>query len=211
MDSKSRGIRAAASHSYLSLERVARIARRRLCPELEESAPLPNGARDIFERLETLFVGATPKETWFTYAVNDLAPGIEGQTAYRSDIGKIEVTLSPESYDQLEKHDPNGQRCVCHEVMHGFLHRDLLIRLAVLPHMAIALLRQENHPNDVDTEWQADTGAAAMIMPASGLEQLRKSGLLTTHKVMATFNVSEGTAETRIKIFIERRDELLAA
>lgn len=205
------GIRAPASHSYASLEREARIARRRVCPELDDGDPLPSGPSGVFERLDDVWVGPEHEPTWLTYSVSELAPGIEAQAQYHWASDRIEITLSSGTYTEIENHDPRGQFSVCHEVMHGFLHDTLLVHLSVLPHVELALRRQEPHPVYLDTEWQANAGAAAMLMPALGLEHLRLRGRLDTREVMRLFGVSRLSAELRIRVFNDRREELLAA
>ena len=61
----------------------------------------------------------------------------------------------------------------------------------------------------MDTEWQANGFAAAMLMPATGLDQMERAGELDVRMVAKTYLVSLQAAELRLKVFADRRRELL--
>lgn len=207
---RAQGMRANRSHSYKSLERVARDARRRVCPELHDEEPLPLGASGIFERLDSVCVGDPKNPTMLTFAVNDLSPGIEGESRFDPDTNTVTVTLATATYTAVELCEPRGLFSVCHETVHVFEHFPILRQLSVLPHHEIALLRQEAYPIYFDTEWQADAAASAMIMPAKGLERLRLEGRLTKREVMTRFGASSQAASVRLTLFNEHRQKMLA-
>ena len=61
----------------------------------------------------------------------------------------------------------------------------------------------------MDTEWQANGFAAAMLVPASGLAEMERAGHLNVRAVAATYLVSLRAAELRLTVFTDRRRELL--
>ena len=61
----------------------------------------------------------------------------------------------------------------------------------------------------MDTEWQANGFAAAMLVPATGLVQLEQAGRLDVRTVAGIYLVSLQAAELRLKVFADRRRELL--
>jgi hypothetical protein len=209
-----RGIRSNASVSYVNMERAARAWRGMLFPGLSAGAPIPPGVWATFEELDRHTTGTSLRPIALDSSVTDLPVGVEGLTQYRPEAKTIEITLSTGTYTGLEEDEPRARFSLFHEVVHAFVHWPLLIKLSVLPHRELtAVFRQteKTHRDFEDTEWQANAGAAAMLMPASGLERLRKCGPLSTSRVVDHFGVSRQSAEIRIRVFDQRREELVAA
>jgi Zn-dependent peptidase ImmA (M78 family) len=75
--------------------------------------------------------------------------------------------------------------------------------MAKLPHREAALMRSSGgHPRYLDSEWQANAFAAAMLMPAEGLASLQGSDhKLDELLLMRRFNVSAQAAQIRINVF----------
>jgi len=125
----------------------------------------------------------------------------------------LDVLLSPDTYDLLEAGIPRAAYCLVHEFSHAVLHGNQLRQLAELPQPSqIAFHRgaHQPHPMYLDTEWQANALAAAILMPARGLSDLEQGpGGLSERVVSARFGVSAKAAQIRINIYQERRETLL--
>lgn len=207
-----RGHRADAGASHHSIEQLASVVRRTLCPHLGAAQPLPGVP--LFESLGDHKVPVGPAEyVPLDFAVAESLPyGVEGETRYDREAGKIVIAISEDGYRALERGEPRVRFSVGHEIGHGFQHGSLLKRMSSIPHSEAALLRKNrDHSIPFDTEWQADTFAAALLMPAEGLEQLRREGRLAVSVVASTFAVSHQAARFRIDNFSNRRLSLLRA
>jgi Zn-dependent peptidase ImmA (M78 family) len=69
---------------------------------------------------------------------------------------------------------------------------------------------QSDHKPYEDTEWQANAFAGSLLMPASGMATLEEqNGHLSTAMVSSVFKVSSEAAGYRLRLFNERRGELL--
>jgi Zn-dependent peptidase ImmA (M78 family) len=66
-----------------------------------------------------------------------------------------------------------------------------------------------DHKAFMDTEWQANGFAASMLMPATGLARMERSGGLDAPAVADHYLVSLQAAELRLKVFRHRKGELL--
>ncbi|MEM1180368.1 MAG: hypothetical protein AAGM22_18640, partial [Acidobacteriota bacterium] len=60
-----------------------------------------------------------------------------------------------------------------------------------------------------DSEWQADTGAAALIMPAKTLYRLEEVAMLTPQVLALETGASRESAGYRIETYRKRKVELL--
>lgn len=198
--------RALRAESYSSLEKKAESVRRVLGFDLEGKIP----GLSLFEALDNYSVGGG--DIGLRYAIEELEAGIEAEARYESGERAIVVSLSPRTYEGLEADQPRARFTVFHEIGHAVLHGPLLIQLSRIPRDQVrALARSENlaRRSCEDVEWQANAFAAALAMPAKGLERLARSGALTADRVAMEFNMSLAAARNRTKTFEERRFELL--
>lgn len=195
--------------SYSLIESEAQRVRRVLGVEPTETLP---GLR-LFESLRRYVVTANGKELHLDYAVEHLELGIEAEARYEAESGAIVVSLCPETYSGLEEEQARHRFTVFHEIGHAVLHPSELVRLSRIPrHQAQAALHRgvfENLPPYQDVEWQANAFAAALSMPAEGMERLRREGRLTVTSVAEIFSMSRDAAEIRCRTFSQRRSELL--
>ena len=110
--------------------------------------------------------------------IEHLGDGREGLSRYNPDNRCLEILLAPSTYEALEKGSPRAAYCLVHEFSHAWLHGEQLRQLAELPQPSqIAFHRgapQPAHPMYLDTEWQANALAAALLMPARGLSDLEQ-------------------------------------
>jgi hypothetical protein len=199
------GIKTSA-RSYRSIESVARHARQIL--EIAPTKIVP-GLR-LFEGLAKYSVTANGADIPLTYAVDELPAGFEALTRYRPGREKIVITLSPESYADLEREVPRARFSLFHETGHALLHADELIRLPELPHAQVAMMRGRGHQAFEDSEWQANAFAGAMLMPANGIREIeRDHGAATPMYLASQFGVSDQAASIRWDVYTKRRKELL--
>ena len=71
---------------------------------------------------------------------------------------------------------------------------------------------KQDHPAYLDTEWQANAFAGAFAMPAKGLVGIERTKNKLSPELLAdTFGVSLDAASTRLNVFSQRRDSLIAA
>ena len=138
----------------------------------------------------------------------------EGFTRYDSDRGIIEILASAETYDWLEQGYPRGGYFVAHELGHGLLHTNQLVRLARMPAtQQVAFHRHGKviaHEFYRDTEWQANAFASALLMPARGLLALeQKYSELGPTEIAEHFHVSDEAASYRLELYNNRKRQLL--
>jgi Zn-dependent peptidase ImmA (M78 family) len=187
------GLKADAAHSYLTIEKIALDVRRALFPRQALATAIPG--LELFERLHLYSVGGTK----LSYEVSVLPNGVEAKAEYDAARGVIVIVLSEETYAALEANDPRAKFTVFHEVGHALLHHGLLKKLAVLPH-GTALNRAEAHPKYMDTEWQANAFAAAILMPASAIAEMPEWSPSRAVNVALRFGVSTKAAEVRLRV-----------
>jgi hypothetical protein len=196
---------------HAAIERLARQVRRRLLPNLLVAQALP-GIK-LFEWLDDHSVRVGGRQVRLNYEVGELPGSVAGEACYFRKSDTFIVKLSRETYHALCRDDPRARFSLAHELGHIYLHARMLMRMARIPHTAAALLRATEPPYPVfwDTEWQADSFAAALLMPAEALEELfnHNPSSLMVHHVRAWFNVSSQAARIRCENFLKRRDELL--
>lgn len=122
------------------------------------------------------------------------------------------MRASESTYAWLEEQHPRGAFFVAHELGHCLLHTNQLVRLAQMPTEQQAAFHRghTDHKPYLDTEWQANAFASALLMPARGLAALEEqySGL-TTSLISDTFKVSWEAATIRLDNFTRRKGELL--
>ncbi|WP_437982911.1 ImmA/IrrE family metallo-endopeptidase [Sorangium sp. So ce117] len=198
--------------SYPDIEKIAAALRKRLVPDLTYDAAFP--AHTLFESLDRFSVAVSSVNIPLDFAVNELPQGLEGLAMHDSEQEKILVVLSVPTYVALLRGEPRARFSVAHEIGHAVLHPTELIRLSRIPHKTAALKRGEwsTHPDYMDTEWQANALAAALLMPAKGLLLLEQHhGELAAERVCDRFDVSVQAAEIRLQTFGKYRAKLLSA
>lgn len=195
--------------SYATIERIGLAARDRL--GLPRSGPIDG--LQVFERLDRVRVQAEGRTIPLSYAVKELPDGVDACAKYEPDEGEIVVYLAARCYDDLRRRKPYTSFVLCHEVMHAVLHHQLLERMSQMAHRKAVLQRGDvRHPPYRDTEWQADSGAAAMLAPATSLhsEVLRiGEAALSPDYISEMFGVTNTTATIRARHYKERLLPLL--
>lgn len=204
------GIEVDVPRSYRTLEASAARVRSVLVPHLGNLDKIPSIA--LFENLDNWLVEVDGRRIRLTYEVQDLLPGVEAQARYIKERDRMSIVLSEDTYRGLAREVPHDRFSLAHEIGHAVLHSTELVRMAELPHGVPALLRgeQSNHDSCRDSEWQANAFAAALLMPAIGIAELERRGYTSLSlAVQGTFGVSPKAANIRIKVFQDRRNQLL--
>jgi IrrE N-terminal-like domain len=205
-----RGLKADRGHSYISLEKEAVALRRMFKIDLDR--PIDGVAlwNAIPYRLVSRVAGCA-------YHVDvDIRPldnGRIGQACWDSAIGKFLISLTEDSYRRLEL----GQVWdLIHEIMHVRLHPRLLQRLKSSEYLEKAYnerFLKHSHRSSRDTEWQANAGAAAVIMPAIGIckleQRVRHDELLL--RLENSFRVRPVIVQRRWEIYLKYKSDLLTA
>jgi hypothetical protein len=202
------GVRADRGASYERLEVVASHVR-------EQLHFAPDAAIDplrLFEDLHEISIGLKNGATMPLRSGVIALEDSEGYARYDRVRKLIEILASERTYERLEQRHPRAAYFVAHELGHCVLHTDQLIRLAQMPVNQQAALHRDRagHKPFRDTEWQANAFAGALLMPAHGIASLEKRyGLVNTGTLVEQFGVSREAAGYRLRIFNERRRELL--
>lgn len=107
--------------------------------------------------------------------------GAEGRTDWHQPV----ITLSAGTYAALTKGNPRARMTAAHELGHLLMHT----------RQPVYYYRERTKDNRLDPEWQADTFAAALLMPADAFRKMR-----TVRQAMAAFGVSKGAALRRARM-----------
>ena len=207
------GICADRGQSYQSIESSAASIRLLIAPDVPVHEALPG--LQLFEWLDHYIVNTASGPVQLEPAVEPLPPGVEGWTRYDKPRNRIVVALSSDTYEELERDNHRARFSFGHEVGHGVLHPNELMRTGTLTRQMAALRRGEAllHKKFMDTEWQANAFAAALLIPAAGLVSLEKLIFpipLDAFFISNHFKVSSETAAYRLESFQTRRMQLLA-
>lgn len=169
----------------------------------------------VFERLDEVTVRTVDgEEIELCAAVKALPRGVEGETRFDDDSGKIRVVLAEATYDRLEEDEPRARFSLAHELGHAIVHARKLREMREIPHDVPALRKGEvpRHRYFEDSEWQADAFGAALLMPAAGLAELEAHRITLTPALVARhFGVSPEAARYRLDNYRSRRVELTKA
>ena len=198
------GFRADRPLSLAKVENVAGRLRQRLGLGVLDRLPQ---ADLLFEKLEGLEVGR--RRIPLSTEVKDLPAEALAFTEYEPGSCRIIVGVSDETYEMLEDDMPRGRFSVCHELAHAEEHTDLLIRLQRLPHRKGQLFRDSAPPHKAywDTEWQANSIAAALLMPAQGvLQAAQENPMWPEEAIMEAFGASREAAEIRLSKVLAQRN-----
>lgn len=193
--------------THVEIERDALALRRALGFDLAGRLP----GEKIFGSLGNYSVLAHGRWIRLTYEVAKLEQGLEAEARYEPDTDEIVVCLTPQTYEGLEKDLPRPRFSLFHEIGHAVEHPNELVRLARIPRHTAALHRglyRDIRPFR-DCEWQANAFAAALSMPARGLQTLREEGRLTVAEIVGTFRMSQESATYRLSTFMSKGRELL--
>ena len=203
-----RGVPAYRSQSYASLEKIARRVRSRLAPGIAMHDSLPGV--EIFEGLDGYEVSVGSGTIPLKYGVESLPLGFEAHAHFSSDEGAIVVALAEETYGDLEAGIPRALFTLAHEIGHAVLHARELVHRGLGPPSPESLARPvPAHRMFLDTEWQANGFAGALLIPAEGLRYLENGGAnLDEFLLREQFGVSHLAAELRLKTYCARRHEL---
>jgi hypothetical protein len=207
------GVRADRGQSHQSIERAALNLRRRIASDVPLNKALPVGW-ELFDRVDKCKVAG--ERVGLEAAAEDLPAGIEGLTRYDPRRKRIIISLSRRTYRALERNDGRARFSLAHELGHAVLHCEMLMREGAVAHQMAALRRGEplRHEKFEDTEWQANTFASALLMPAMGLASVERTVApfpLSVQAVADVFVVSDEAAMYRIDNFRTRRTKLLRA
>jgi hypothetical protein len=170
---------------------------------------------DLFEALPDYCIVHNGQKFRLDPDVDDLPGGIEGWTEYICRNNTITICLDTKVYKflELEKiysvNDPRrlveinrARFTLGHELGHALLHVGELVSMGRIPHhqqVAAHLARRAPHEFHEDTEWQANSFASALLMPAGLLAAIERDiGRLEPDEVQRRFGVSATAARTRI-------------
>ena len=203
------GVRADRGYSYQRLEKIATYVRDRLDYSPTEAI----NTLLLFDGLDIEVRDGTGQDIPIRGSVIELNDP-EGYAKYDGDRRIIEILASPKTYDWLEQGYPRGGYFVAHELGHCLLHTDQLVRLARMPKAQQAALHRGGqvvgHETYLDTEWQANAFASALLMPARGLLALeQKYDDLSPVMVAEHFRVSAQAASYRLDRYNAKKQQLL--
>lgn len=206
-----RGFEADREYYYWQLEKLASELRRELAPGMAFTEALPGP--ELYDALDKETVEADGREVILRTDTQVLPRGTLGETYYDRRNDRLMLVLSEDTYLGLESDDGRARFSFFHEIGHVALHPELLLRIAHIHREEAALQRAmaAPYPRYRDTEFQANYMAAALLIPAIGLEELSNGGteFLLASDVMRRFKVSRTTAEHRLENFYESRMNLL--
>ena len=199
--------------SYAEIEAITWSVRRALLPRLSATRAVPGIT--LFECLNEVSVdrdegSAIP----LTYGVGRLPGNFEAWTRYDARRGEIQIVLDEATHRDLRWSNPRALFTLAHEIGHAVLHVDDLVRLSRMAHdeTAISSVRIRAHEIFRDTEFHANTFAAAFLMPAEGLAELEKRDpWFSADLIRMTYRVSPSAAEIRRDVYARRKGELLRA
>lgn len=191
---------------YAAIEREAQRVRKIFGLTPTEALP----GWELLGLLRKLPVVVSGRRIPVVYEVRELGSGVEAEARYQD--GEIIVVLSDQTNDLLEGQHPRARFSLPHEFGHVTLHAPELVRLSEIPHPRAALLRGQfdDLPPYRDAEWQANTFAGAMLVPAAGMKLLAENlGTLSADLVREHFKVSHQCAQIRVEVYRKRSAELL--
>jgi hypothetical protein len=198
MTSKPTGIEAKSAHSYSSIE--GRAAQVREVLGLQDGEPA--NMREIFEfSIDDIQVGLSGKHVPLAHGVEELTT--EALTQWNAEEERVELILSEEWYRQLCGGHPRAAFTVGHELGHAVLHTATLVDLGDLNLQSQAALHRGKKEHSIcrDTEWQANSFAAAFLMPFEGLKSLSiRTKTLSEGAIASHFGVSLEAAFNRLDV-----------
>jgi hypothetical protein len=195
------------------IERLAEHARLRLTGTSDPMVSFP--AAEVFHGiadsrgLNGMVSSAVGRNCFLEYDVSDCLPGTLAVTYCEFAVGdegpvSFCLAVTEETYVNLLGKQGRARFTLCHELGHLVMHSVLLLRQSKYLAAVAGLSRRTpmaSHPHFRDTEWQADTFAAALLMPRAGVERLaRERGSAGLEDVLVKqYDVSKQAAATRLK------------
>jgi hypothetical protein len=195
------GVKADSALSYRRVEEITGKIRDRLCLAPVEQFPCVHFFESTVHDWSKWTALGSVK---FYFGAKSLR-GSAGLTYFDQESRSIEMYLSEAEYDDFSNGKSHATFSAAHEFGHAYLHTNQLIRLANLHINEIAAFHRqtEPYPDYLDTEWQANAFAGAILMPAEGLRFLKqqRGGYLFPEDIVNTYGVSLDAAITRFRIF----------
>jgi hypothetical protein len=205
---KPRGYRAELPYKHVEIERVAVLYRKRLFKELTAGEALPKGVK-LLEAMESIPIQVDGRQYPLRTEVKALPWPVEAEARFDEEEQCFVIRVSERTYEALTRDDPHARFTICHEFGHVVMHRAQLMRLSCIPHAVAALQRKSapEHPWYFDTEWQADSFSASLLVPTDGLLKLQGElgGSLTTSSVTQRYGISTKSATIRISNFLKQQ------
>jgi hypothetical protein len=180
----------------MSREAIERWADRFLSEHYPDVLKEP-GALPVPHLVDVLLPGA--------FGINNgiaaLPPGIDGVTEPPNTL-----TLREDVYDGMVRGVPRDRFTAAHESCHALLHlRQLNIRFESLSHPSVRVYRRSEVPVYRDPEWQANAGAAALLMPARIAWRLLDRYGPRPSVLVEVFGVSKESASYRVNDAMQGR------
>lgn len=119
-------------------------------------------------------------DAYLVVAYDNEMDGAEGRTDWLEPV----ITLSASTYSKLRKSDPRARSTAAHELGHLLMHT----------RQHVFHYRTKSKDRCVDPEWQANTFAAALLMPRHAFLKMK-----TVRQAMKAFGVSRGAALVRAR------------
>jgi hypothetical protein len=209
------GLRAPEALSFAEIERRMARVRAVLAPNTAITAQLP--CCKIIDELSLHWMGFPDGEKiYLDFEVFD-AEGqedAEGRSYYSPSENRLIVGLSGRCYARLLRGNGRSRFTLCHEITHVVLHSMMLIRRALMPEDQLAAMNRpsQEHKRFEDSEWQANGGGGALLMPAKAIEVVAGNleGDAAVDAVMQQFGVTHSAAAARVGIFTRHRPKLMA-
>lgn len=130
--------------------------------------------------------------TGFRLVVDDLTPGVLGQTDFSQNL----ITIPSEIFYAALAGDGRARFTIAHEVGHVWLHNNYFQGCILENKVAVA--NRSNIRTFEDPEWQAEAFASAILMPASMVKQSRQQGL-KIQDIQDRFEVSHKAVVKRLE------------
>lgn len=192
-----RGIPVKHKRTYDHLDRWAAFIRNRVAPGLPIDEAFP--CLEVFEHLDEMTVprkGRSPVP--LNYHIDSRMPA-SCLAATRYEDGELLISVSTETYANLRYGAGRARFSVCHELIHAFVHVDELMSASwITHHTHECFARGPRHQFMFDSEWQADAGAAALLMPLDMLKALKREGALHHSNLARIAGASSAAARYRI-------------
>lgn len=129
----------------------------------------------------------------FEYEISELPDGIEAAMEPQN----RRLIFSPDTYESLLNDVPRARFTAAHEIGHAWLHSSEL-QHRILDGGNLLKLQRGAIPAYRDPECQANAFASAFLMPTRHIEEIVKTPLRQTVRIMRAFNVSAEAAGYRI-------------
>lgn len=208
------GFEAPQGHSYWSIEREALYIRKVLAPRVSPLQAFP--CPEVMENIDESWVEFNNGEK--AHLEMDLfedsgASLHEGRSYFDPQDNRFVVGIASQTYRNLIRNQGRARFTFTHELGHVVLHSRTMVRRSLLSSEELHAMNREppNHPVFKDTEWQANACAAAILMPARGMQShLRQSGgQITVEELSAIYGVSYSAVGIRLDVLRKHADRFV--